>query len=116
MLTVFLDYYFDLLTYLHQRKKRVEAFKLAATSSRTCKADCERQWKQHCLEERALLRKRRTRTSSEQFHILTKIGQGAFGQVGDLIMLLRTLGGFSCLQKGYEGDMRHQENEQEHSS
>ncbi|KAI8808160.1 kinase-like domain-containing protein [Cladochytrium replicatum] len=77
----FYDYYFDLLTYLGERKQRTEAFKARAKDSKVSSEESEKQWKVFCGKERAYLRKRRTRTSVSNFHIITQVGQGGYGQV-----------------------------------
>lgn len=80
----FIDHYFDLLTYLSDRKRRLESFKAshppppegsyANTRSATA-------WKDYCGRERANLRKRRTKTKCNDFSVLSQIGQGGYGQV-----------------------------------
>src|ERR1700738_3533685 len=78
----FIDHYFDLLTYLSDRKRRLESFKVShaqiesAQDSRSTSA-----WKDYCGRERANLRKRRTKTKCNDFSILSQIGQGGYGQV-----------------------------------
>ncbi|KAJ3211841.1 hypothetical protein HDU67_004222 [Dinochytrium kinnereticum] len=91
----FIDYYFDLLDYVDQRKKRTETFKRQMVELEVlCLLDkktrltplqkdtnCAQEWKHYCGKERALLRKRRTRLRLTSFEILTQIGQGGYGQV-----------------------------------
>ncbi|KAJ3043138.1 hypothetical protein HDV00_005754 [Rhizophlyctis rosea] len=77
----FLDYYLDLLTYLDQRKQRLEHFKEDAAARNLTKDEQAREWKYYCGKERAHLRKRRTRTTVANFHIVTQVGQGGYGQV-----------------------------------
>lgn len=82
----FLDYYFDLLHYTHQRQTRLQAFKEhnPAPSALTSAADAEeysRVWEDYRGRERATLRRRRTRMKHGDFQILTQIGQGGYGQV-----------------------------------
>jgi hypothetical protein len=80
----FIDHYFDLLTYLADRKRRLESFKSthppppegSYSNTRAAKA-----WKDYCGRERANLRKRRTKTKCNDFSILSQIGQGGYGQV-----------------------------------
>jgi cell cycle protein kinase DBF2 len=80
----FIDHYFDLLTYLADRKRRLESFKTSHppppegkyTNTRSATA-----WKDYCGRERANLRKRRTKTKCNDFSILSQIGQGGYGQV-----------------------------------
>ncbi|KAI9202119.1 kinase-like domain-containing protein [Polychytrium aggregatum] len=75
----FLDYYYDLFTYLEERKQRLEEFKedvkMLPPELRT------KEWKYYSGKERAYLRKRRTRTRLANFHIITQVGQGGYGQV-----------------------------------
>jgi len=80
----FIDHYFDLLTYLADRKRRLESFKASHppppdgiyTNTRSATA-----WKDYCGRERANLRKRRTKTKCNDFAVLSQIGQGGYGQV-----------------------------------
>jgi serine/threonine protein kinase len=80
----FIDHYFDLLTYLADRKRRLESFRASHplpaegkyTNPRSATA-----WKDYCGRERANLRKRRTKTKCNDFSILSQIGQGGYGQV-----------------------------------
>ncbi|KAL2149918.1 hypothetical protein VTH82DRAFT_7594 [Thermothelomyces myriococcoides] len=78
----FLDYYFDLLTYVSQRQNRLNAFKEEfppppATDEETY----NRMWAKYTGRERANLRKRRVRLRHADFQILTQVGQGGYGQV-----------------------------------
>lgn len=77
----FLDYYFDLLTYLHKRKMRTMAFKRDAQGQQLSEEESQKAWKYYCGKERAFLRKRRRRTNVGQFQILKQVGQGGYGQV-----------------------------------
>ncbi|CAK3957836.1 probable serine threonine- kinase sid2 [Lecanosticta acicola] len=82
----FLDYYYDLLSYVHNRQQRLQAFKThnapPTPSMPTEEADeYNRRWTQYLGRERATLRKRRTRLRHGDFQILTQIGQGGYGQV-----------------------------------
>lgn len=82
----FLDYYFDLLNYTHQRSKRLQAFKThnpdPTESTPQEKADQHQAvLKDYLGRERAMLRQRRTRMKHGDFQILTQIGQGGYGQV-----------------------------------
>ncbi|KAI9138329.1 hypothetical protein BKA69DRAFT_1092265 [Paraphysoderma sedebokerense] len=81
----FLDYYYDLLTYLHQRKVRTEKFKEDVKSRNLTPDQAQKEWKYYTGKERAYLRKRRTRTNAKQFQILTQVGQGGYGQVCDVV-------------------------------
>ena len=80
----FMDHYFDLLTYLADRKRRLESFKAShppppeGTYANTRSATA---WKDYCGRERANLRKRRTKTKCNDFSVLSQIGQGGYGQV-----------------------------------
>lgn len=80
----FIDHYFDLLTYLADRKRRLESFKAShppppeGTYANTRSATA---WKDYCGRERANLRKRRTKTKCNDFSVLSQIGQGGYGQV-----------------------------------
>ncbi|KAJ3260726.1 hypothetical protein HK104_006861 [Borealophlyctis nickersoniae] len=79
--TVFLDYYFDLLTYLDARKKRLAQFKEDMEARQVTDEERAREWKYYCGKERAHLRKRRTRTTMASFSVVTQVGQGGYGQV-----------------------------------
>ncbi|KAF2155690.1 putative serine/threonine protein kinase [Myriangium duriaei CBS 260.36] len=78
----FLDYYYDLLSYVHTRQKRMETFK---THNPLPPAMDEKEYqtnlKQYLGRERANLRSRRTRLRHGDFQILTQVGQGGYGQV-----------------------------------
>ncbi|KAF8847526.1 serine/threonine protein kinase-like protein [Acephala macrosclerotiorum] len=78
----FLDYYFDLLTYVGQRQTRLNHFKAEfpeppATPEETYNPV----WQKYVGRERANLRKRRVRLRQGDFQILTQVGQGGYGQV-----------------------------------
>ena len=82
----FLDYYYDLLSYVHNRQNRLQAFKehnsAPTESTPPAEADKHHQlWTQYLGHERANLRKRRTRMKHGDFQVLTQIGQGGYGQV-----------------------------------
>lgn len=77
----FLDYYHDLLSYLHQRKERLEAIKEELKYEGRSPADQQRRLKLHFAKESVYLRIRRSQTSSAHFNILSQIGQGGYGQV-----------------------------------
>jgi serine/threonine protein kinase len=82
----FLDYYYDLLSYIHNRQKRLQTFKAhnppPTPSMPASDADQYNQlWSQYLGHERANLRQRRTRLRHGDFQILTQIGQGGYGQV-----------------------------------
>ncbi|KAK3709347.1 serine/threonine-protein kinase dbf2 [Vermiconidia calcicola] len=82
----FLDYYYDLLSYTHNRQNRLQAFSAhnPAPNGSTAAADADgynQLWTQYLGHERANLRKRRTRMKHGDFQILTQIGQGGYGQV-----------------------------------
>ncbi|KAI9095122.1 serine/threonine protein kinase, AGC family [Phlyctochytrium arcticum] len=77
----FLDYYFDLLNYLDQRRTRLNRFKDDMATSDLPPQEQSRQWTYLCGKERAHLRKRRTRLRLANFSIITQVGQGGYGQV-----------------------------------
>lgn len=79
----FLDYYFDLLGYLHARKTRCATFK-SDTASRRLTPGSEgynSEFRSYAGRERVLLRKRRTKLKVEQFRIIAQVGQGGYGSV-----------------------------------
>ncbi|KAL2161267.1 hypothetical protein VTH06DRAFT_8487 [Thermothelomyces fergusii] len=78
----FLDYYFDLLTYVSQRQNRLNAFKEEfPPPPATDEATYNQMWAKYTGRERANLRKRRVRLRHADFQILTQVGQGGYGQV-----------------------------------
>ncbi|RFU73763.1 serine threonine- kinase sid2 [Trichoderma arundinaceum] len=78
----FLDYYFDLLTYVGARQKRLAAFKAEfPTPPETDEETHRLMWSKYAGRERANLRKRRIRLKQGDFQILTQVGQGGYGQV-----------------------------------
>ncbi len=78
----FLDYYFDLLTYVHTRQNRLAQFKAQnPPPPATPEAEYNDALTQYLGRERANLRKRRTRLRQGDFQILTQVGQGGYGQV-----------------------------------
>lgn len=78
----FLDYYFDLLTYVHTRQNRLTQFKSQyPPPPATPDTEYSDALTQYLGRERANLRKRRTRLRQGDFQILTQVGQGGYGQV-----------------------------------
>lgn len=78
---VFYDHYFDLLTYIGARKSRLSSFKDSIAARSLSSADIAAEWASYTGRERVLLRKRRTKLKLEQFHIITQVGQGGYGEV-----------------------------------
>ncbi|UNI24331.1 serine/threonine-protein kinase dbf2 [Purpureocillium takamizusanense] len=78
----FLDYYFDLLTYVGARQNRLAAFKSEyPPPPQTDEHTHNQMWTKYAGRERANLRKRRVRLRHGDFQILTQVGQGGYGQV-----------------------------------
>ncbi|KIV90693.1 hypothetical protein PV10_05321 [Exophiala mesophila] len=78
----FLDHYFDLLSYVHNRQNREAAFKSSYPDPpATAQDDFDAARHKYLGRERANLRKRRTRLRHGDFQILTQVGQGGYGQV-----------------------------------
>ncbi|POR39244.1 Serine/threonine-protein kinase sid2 [Tolypocladium paradoxum] len=78
----FLDYYFDLLTYVGSRQTRLAAFKSEyPPPPETDEQTHNQMWTKYAGRERANLRKRRVRLRQGDFQILTQVGQGGYGQV-----------------------------------
>ncbi|KAK6956346.1 hypothetical protein Daesc_001623 [Daldinia eschscholtzii] len=78
----FLDYYFDLLTYVGARQSRLNAFKAEVPPPpETDQEEYNQLWQKYTGRERANLRKRRIRLRQGDFQILTQVGQGGYGQV-----------------------------------
>ncbi|KAK4145322.1 kinase-like domain-containing protein [Dichotomopilus funicola] len=78
----FLDYYFDLLTYVGSRQGRLNAFREEyPVPPETDEETYNQMWSKYTGRERANLRKRRVRLRHADFQILTQVGQGGYGQV-----------------------------------
>lgn len=77
----FLDYYFDLLGYLHARKGRLNGFKSDVAARGLAPEDVQKEYKSYAGRERVLLRKRRIKLRVEQFRIIAQVGQGGYGSV-----------------------------------
>lgn len=78
----FLDYYFDLLTYVGARQNRLAAFNAEFPPPPETDEETHKQmWAKYTGRERANLRKRRVRLRHGDFQILTQVGQGGYGQV-----------------------------------
>ncbi|KAH8662179.1 kinase-like domain-containing protein [Xylariales sp. PMI_506] len=78
----FLDYYFDLLTYVGARQARLNAFKEEVPAPpETDEETYKQMWHKYTGRERSNLRKRRVRLRQGDFQILTQVGQGGYGQV-----------------------------------
>ncbi|KAK7917183.1 agc ndr ndr-unclassified kinase [Apiospora marii] len=78
----FLDYYFDLLTYVGSRQNRFTTFKEEVPPPPQTDDETYKQlWTKYKGRERANLRKRRVRLRQGDFQILTQVGQGGYGQV-----------------------------------
>ncbi|TKA81002.1 hypothetical protein B0A49_01513 [Cryomyces minteri] len=78
----FLDYYYDLLSYVHTRQNRLSQFKAQVPPPpATSEPEYQQALSKYLGRERANLRKRRTRLRHGDFQILTQVGQGGYGQV-----------------------------------
>ncbi|KAL8638612.1 MAG: hypothetical protein Q9228_004253 [Teloschistes exilis] len=78
----FLDYYFDLLSYVHNRQARQALFESSIPPPpETSTQEYDQARSKYLGRERANLRKRRTRLRHGDFQILTQVGQGGYGQV-----------------------------------
>ncbi|MCJ1462951.1 hypothetical protein MMC07_001555 [Pseudocyphellaria aurata] len=78
----FLDHYFDLLSYVHNRQNRESLFTSQfPLPPATPASEYETARHKYLGRERANLRKRRTRLRHGDFQILTQVGQGGYGQV-----------------------------------
>ncbi|ODV88679.1 hypothetical protein CANCADRAFT_57814 [Tortispora caseinolytica NRRL Y-17796] len=75
----FLDYYFDFMTYVGKRQKRIKDIKSKLEGMNELEQQI--QWRSYAGKERALLRKRRIRLKFGDFQVLTQVGQGGYGQV-----------------------------------
>lgn len=81
--TDFLDYYFQTLGYLANRKERRKNFDLDTKARDVTSPSPEytKEFKSYCGRERVLLRRRRTKLKVDQFHIIAQVGQGGYGEV-----------------------------------
>ncbi|RKP37573.1 kinase-like protein [Dimargaris cristalligena] len=77
----FLDYYFDLLSYIKHRKGRFQKLKDDLRKIQVTQNQAQLAWRRYCADETAYLRRRRIRTQEKEFNILAQIGQGGYGQV-----------------------------------
>ncbi|KAK7468416.1 serine/threonine-protein kinase dbf2 [Stygiomarasmius scandens] len=77
----FLDYYFQALGYLHNRKERRALFDKDTRDRGLTASEYAKEFKSYCGRERVLLRKRRTKLRVDQFHIIAQVGQGGYGEV-----------------------------------
>jgi serine/threonine protein kinase len=78
----FLDHYFDILSYVHNRQTRYNQFKAAyPPPPDTPIEEYEPVLQKYLGRERANLRRRRARLRQNDFQILTQVGQGGYGQV-----------------------------------
>ncbi|KAG4033673.1 hypothetical protein MFRU_004g01770 [Monilinia fructicola] len=78
----FLDYYYDLLSYVGSRQNRLNHFKAEYPAPpETPEETYIPVWSKYAGRERANLRKRRVRLRQGDFQILTQVGQGGYGQV-----------------------------------
>ena len=75
----FYDYYYNLVTYVHTRQERTNQWKEDNQNLRP--DEMAQQWRRFAGRERVALRKRRTRLRKGDFHLLTQVGQGGYGQV-----------------------------------
>lgn len=77
-----MDYYYDLLSYVHTRQNRLSQFKAEnPPPPETPEGEYNEALNKYLGRERANLRKRRTRLRQGDFQILTQVGQGGYGQV-----------------------------------
>ncbi|KAI0665822.1 kinase-like domain-containing protein [Trametes maxima] len=77
----FLDYYFQLLGYISNRKERRARFDEDTAKRQLTQAEYAQEFKSYRGRERALLRKRRVKLRVDQFQIIAQVGQGGYGEV-----------------------------------
>ncbi|ORX63888.1 kinase-like protein [Basidiobolus meristosporus CBS 931.73] len=77
----FLEYYSEKLSYMQRRQNRYAEYKKSVEDPKLTISEREEKWNQYRTKESIFLRKRRTRTNANQFHLLTQVGQGGYGQV-----------------------------------
>jgi len=76
-----LDYYYNLFTYLQNRRDRVMKMKERLQTGTLSAEEKKKEWVRHFAKERALLRKRRMKLELSDFHNIIKVGEGAYGEV-----------------------------------
>lgn len=79
--TDFLDYYFQLLGYIANRKDRRARFDEDTAKRNLTQSEYAQEFKSYRGRERALLRKRRVKLRVDQFQIIAQVGQGGYGEV-----------------------------------
>jgi len=77
----FLDSYFDKLSYLQQRKQRLQRLETETLPHIADPLERRAVLKKYQGRERALLRSRRSKLHYGDFEVLTQVGQGGYGQV-----------------------------------
>lgn len=77
----FLDYYFQLLGYIANRKERRTRFDEDTAKRNLTQSEYAKEFKSYRGRERALLRKRRVKLRVDQFQIIAQVGQGGYGEV-----------------------------------
>ena len=77
----FLDYYFQTLGYIAARKDRRSKFDQDTATRDLKPVEYTKEFKSYCGRERVILRRRRTKLKVDQFHIITQVGQGGYGEV-----------------------------------
>jgi cell cycle protein kinase DBF2 len=69
------------LSYLQARRVRSQNFKALLLSKDMTPEERENEWLRHFAKERMILRKRRQRLTLVDFHLIIKVGEGAYGEV-----------------------------------
>ena len=77
----FLDYYFQSLGYLANRKERRARFDQDTAARGVKGPEFAKEFRSYCGRERVLLRKRRAKLKVDQFYIIAQVGQGGYGEV-----------------------------------
>lgn len=77
----FLDYYFNLLGYIANRKERRARFDQDTAKRNLTQSEYSQEFRSYRGRERALLRKRRIKLKVNQFQIIAQVGQGGYGEV-----------------------------------
>ena len=78
---LFNSYYFDLISYVGARRRRLQLFKEDTAKRQISGEAYDKEWTSYAGRERALLRKRRTKLRLDAFHIIVQVGQGGYGEV-----------------------------------
>ncbi|RKP07378.1 kinase-like protein [Thamnocephalis sphaerospora] len=104
----FYNYYYDLLSYLHQRRQRQHHYEVTVHATHV---DRDALTRVHLTNETNMLRARRSRMSLDHFQLLSQIGQGGYGCV---YLARKRDTGEICAVKKMSKRLLHKLNEAQH--